>query len=292
MNKLLLTLEQPYPYYNHTEKLPKTTLTIFGFVFLFLYVFSPFTVTETEHKYSYPVICIIHALNAALIYFLFFLLINKLFAALIKEENWKVYKSILVISILLLFIGSGSFFIRPLIYFNPDNFSLHYFISETVNTFLVGSLVFAGFTLIDFYRLLKSNRSGALGLDQQITQHRSPAVTEQIIKIEVEDASFEINTAEFIFAKAEGNYVTFYFNKNGRIEKQLKRISLKSVEEQLKPLLPDFIRTHRAYVVQTTAIIRMTGNAQGYQLYFDHIDFPVPVSRSLIPAFKMLMNTR
>jgi hypothetical protein len=290
MKKLLLTLKQPYPFYNHTGKLLKNAVVILLAAWLFLFLFSPFSVNKTEHKYNYFLICLIHALNAALVYFLFFLLVNKLFAAFIKEERWKVYKAILITAVLFFLVGLGSFLLRPFIYNNPDNFSLHYFIAETVNTFLVGTLIFAGFTFFDFYRLLKTNQSGASGFGQDIAKHKTNAETKQLITIFVENEPYELNLAEFLFAKAEGNYTEFYFTKNSQPIKQLKRASLKSIEEQIFPLTSTAIRTHRAYFVNTSHILQMTGNAQGYQLYFENIDFPVPVSRALIPAFKLVMK--
>lgn len=290
MKKILSALTQPYPYYNYTHKLPRQSLAVFLLVFLFLYLFSPFTVNETEHKYSYVVICAIHALNAAVIFFLFFLVVNKLSAPWRKEENWKVYNTILLTSVLLIFIGTGSFFCRPLIYSNPDNISWRYFFKETINTFLVGSLVFAGFTLFDMYRLLKNNRVGASGFEEEIKKHLVDKEENQLVNISVENEAYEINLAEFLFVKAEGNYSRFYFNRNNNTVKELKRTSLKNIEEQLTPLAPAAIRTHRTFLVNTKHIIKMTGNAQGYQLYFQNTDFAVPVSRAMIPAFKQTMQ--
>lgn len=290
MKKILSALRQPYPYYNYTQKLPKIALIIFLFVFLFLFLFSPFSVNDTEHKYSYAVICLIHALNAAIVFFVFFFSLNVFLKPDLKEENWKVYKTLLTVSIALLLIGLGSFLIRPIIYDNPLNFSWHYFVKETINTFLVGSLVFAAFTLYDFYRLVKNNQVGASTFSEEIEKHKTTVEEEQLISIVIENLPYKLNLTEFLFAKAEGNYVEFYFLKENRIVKDLKRASLKSIDEQLMLLAPAVIKTHRAFCVNTDHISKITGNAQGYQLYFEHIDFAIPVSRALIPAFKKVMK--
>lgn len=292
MSKILSTLKQPYPYYNSNNRLAKLSVFVFLFVFLFLYFFKPFLVTQTEHKYSYVIICLLHALNAACIFGVYFFIVNRLFKKLIAEENWKVYKAILVTSILFLFIGIGSFLLRPVIYNNPHNFSLRYFIDETVNTFLVGSLVFAAFTFIDFYKRIKTNQAAAENLEQQLEPQKSDITEEQIINIEVENATYQINTSTFLFANADGNYVTFYMAAGESVVKHLKRMTLKNLEDQLKNISPYIIKTHRAYLVNTKNIIHMTGNAQGYQLYFSKIDSAVPVSRAIIPAFKAVMNNK
>ena len=290
MKKILSTLNQPYPYYNSNNKLPKLTGYVFIFVFLFLYFFKPFLQTRAEHKYSYAIICLLHSLNAAVIFGTYFFVINSLFKKLIAEETWKVYKAILITSVLFLFIGIGSFLLRPVIYDNPDNFSARYFIEETFNTFLVGSLVFAAFTLIDFYKLIKTNQAAAGNLEQQLAPQKPEAAEELIISIEAENAPFEINIRKFLFANADGNYVTFYFAEAGSVAKHIKRITLKNLEDQLKPIAPLIIKTHRAYLVNTKNIIHMAGNAQGYQLYFKDVDVAVPVSRAMIPAFKTVMD--
>ncbi len=289
MKKIISILRQPYPYYNLTEKLPLNAFIIFISVFLFLLTFTPFSVNHAEHRYSYTVICLVHAGLAAIIYFVFFLVINNLFSSLTKEENWKVYKAIGAIAILFFLVGVGSFLVRPLIYDSPENYSRQHFVDETVNTFLLGTLIFAGFTFYDFYRLLKANQSGALGFGSELEKHKTMHQN-QLISISVENEPYELDLATFLFAKAEGNYTEFYFYKNSQLVKQLKRASLKSIEEQIAPLVPAAIRTHRAYFVNTSHITKMSGNAQGYQLYFHDIDLSVPVSRALIPAFKKLMQ--
>lgn len=290
MKKILSTLNQPYPYYNSSNRLPKLIGFVFIFVFLFLYFFKPFLLTKTEHKYSYIIICLLHALNAAMIFGTYFFAINSLCKKLIAEETWRVYKAILITSLLFLFIGIGSFLLRPLIYDNPDNFSARYFIEETFNTFLLGSLVFAAFTLVHFYKLIKRNQAAAGNFEQQLAPQKPEATEELIISIIAENAPFEINTRKFLFANADGNYVTFYFTEGGAVVKHQKRITLKNLEDQLKPFAPFVIKSHRAYLVNTKNIIHMTGNAQGYQLYFKDIDAAIPVSRAMIPAFKTVMD--
>ena len=157
--------------------------------------------------------------------------------------------------------------------------------NETLNTFLVGTLVFAGFTFYDLSQKLKTNRASASGLEKQIF-NQAPVVKNEVFSIIIENEPFKLDMGAFLFAKAECNYTTFYFSKNDQLVKQLKRATLKSVIEQVAPLAPTVIRSHRAYFVNTRHIKKMTGDAQGYHLYFDHVDFAIPVSRAMIPSFK------
>jgi hypothetical protein len=296
MKKMLAPLNQPYPYYNTPDKILKNTILVFLFVFLFLYLFTPFHVNEAEHKFRYSFICIVHALNASIIYCLFFLLFNRVTNMTVNEQKWKVYNVISITGILFLFIGFGSFLLRPLIYTTPNNFSWRYFRAETINTFLAGTLVFAAFTLIDYYRLVKINRGRASVFEEGLatsTEKDTKTTTadeNNCLTITVENEPLELNISEFLFAKADGNYTTFYFNRDRSLEKLLKRTSLKNIEDQLsgQPLV--LIKTHRSFIVNTMHVRKIEGNAQGYQLYFAGVDFAVPVSRGLIPAFNNVMN--
>ena len=118
MKKILHTLFQPYPYKHSQEKLLKQTAFIFLFIFLFLFLFRPFNVNESELKYNYSIICLIHALNGAVIYLIFFALYNKLARPVDNEENWTGIKAILLIAIFLLMIGFGSFLITSSTLYN------------------------------------------------------------------------------------------------------------------------------------------------------------------------------
>jgi DNA-binding LytR/AlgR family response regulator len=52
----------------------------------------------------------------------------------------------------------------------------------------------------------------------------------------------------------------------------------------------DFFRCHRTYIVNTSKIADVSGNAQGLKLEIEKTEFKIPVSRSQIPEFKKLME--
>lgn len=227
---------------------------------------------------------------------MFFLVYNKLTNPSKNEERWNGLKAIKVIALVLLLIGFGSFLLRPILYTNTNNFSWYYFFQETVNTFLAGTLGFALFTLFDYRRLVKKNSDSLADLENQLKKNvipdgkEIPDYVNKSVSVKLENEVLELIPDEFIFAKSDGNYVTFYFKKDFKVVKMLKRISLKNLEEQIGEDSSLFIRTHRAFLVNIKHISKMSGNAQGYLLFFEMIDFPVPVSRALLPKFKKLME--
>jgi len=88
----------------------------------------------------------------------------------------------------------------------------------------------------------------------------------------------------FLFAESDGNYSTIYYNIDGNIEKQLLRLSLKSLEAQLES--PNIFRCHRSYIINMGKVTKMKGNALGYKLYVDKTESIIPVSRSYVTALK------
>src|SRR5690606_37561975 len=87
------------------------------------------------------------------------------------------------------------------------------------------------------------------------------------IKTQVKGDDFSLNPERLLFAKAAGNYLAFYMICGEDTEVLLKRITMKSLEEQTR-LHPGLVKTHRAYLVNLNKITHVKGNAQGYQLSF------------------------
>ena len=92
-----------------------------------------------------------------------------------------------------------------------------------------------------------------------------------------------------LFIESYGNYIKVFFIEEGKEKNQVLRSTLKRVEEDLSNLTNMF-KCHRAYIVNTSNIINVSGNAQGYKLKLKSSDYEVPVARSYIQAFNKLMG--
>ena len=130
-------------------------------------------------------------------------------------------------------MGLEVFLLRPVLYTTANNFSWHYFFQETLNTFLAGTLVSVFFTLLNYRRLLKENQDSLADLEKklegnQIIEDKNvPGKVSKPVSVITESEVLELNPDEFIFAKSDGNYVTFYFKKEATIVKLLKRRQLR-----------------------------------------------------------------
>jgi DNA-binding LytR/AlgR family response regulator len=272
---------QPYPFYHQSKSLWRTTLLIFVIGFLFEYFLIPFQRTPEEHKFSYAIISLFHVGVAAIIYNIFFLVIGQF----INEDDWQVFKEIIAVAILLLLIGIGEWAIRDLIYDNPHNREFEILLEEVWHAYLSGSVIFALVLSINVNWLTSKHQQQAKTLD---VPHQSQKM-KVMIKAQINSDNFELSTDQLICAKAEGNYVEFYCWQIEHIHKQVKRISLSSLNEQLVDV-PYLVKTHRTYLVNLNYLKKITGNAQGYQLTLQHLDFQVPVSRSHLQKFNKQMS--
>ena len=277
-------LLQPYPFYYKGRALWKLAGILFVMTLLFSYLFQPFVVYTPEHKMDYFWISVIHACTPVLIIALFSLLS----ISARREEKWNVGKEILLVLTFLFLVGIVQFLIRDLIYDNPNNWSLRYLFEEIRNTLFIGSLFVVLLVSLNFNRLNLRNRKNAQTVN--ISSNR-PTLKEEItvfIETEVKGDDFNLKLDDFLFARADGNYVEFFLN-NGNGGKQVKRIAIKDLESALTPF-PHIMRTHRSYLVNLHHVVTVNGNAQGYKLQLNNYDGTVPVSRQMINVFDAAMK--
>jgi hypothetical protein len=282
VSNLLSFLNQPYPFYYKGKQLFSFALLIFVLSVLFNYFFEPFNNNPMEHRMDFFWISVVHSANATMVVLLFLGPIG----LLTNEDNWTVRKEILVVSGLFVLIGIFQFLIRDLIYDNPYNWSWRYLIEEIRNTCLVGILFFSIIVPMNFIRL--RSQHGQVAAHFNAKPHSEADVdlpTKIAIQTQQKSDDFLLDTKEFLFARADGNYLEIFVRQDGENQKLLKRMTLKEFETQLKS--PEhIIRTHRSYLVNLHQVDSISGNAQGYQLNLKHCPQSIPVSRGMIPSFE------
>ena len=85
---------------------------------------------------------------------------------------------------------------------------------------------------------------------------------------------------DFLYAQSEGNYSNIFYLNSQIVEKQLLRISLKNLEEQIGD--DTIFRCHRSYMINIQNSVHKKGNAQGFKISMKLTDEIVPVSRKYI----------
>lgn len=273
-------LLHPYPFYYEGKSLKIIISLFFSMTFLFNYSFEPFNVEYSEHKMSFFWISVIHSVTPV-----FVLIAICLFGKWFKlEHKWNIEKEVVLIFFFFLMIGFIQFLIRDLVYNNQNNWSFHYLYEEIRNTFLVGTLFITILIPYNFNRLHKKHSHTATTLNNDISESL-PSNNLIQTSISIDDLEFEIE--QLMFAKSEGNYLELFLN-NPNKKKALLRSTLKNFERQLTEY-PNIIKTHRSYLVNSSYIKKIDGNAQGYQLHVH--EYIVPVSRNMIANFNKKMKT-
>lgn len=273
-------LYEPYPYYFVGRSLWWLVGVLFILAVFFEVAFRPFGVYDPEHRIPHVFIAIVHSTVAcatliicatSLRYFPKF------------REQWTVGKDIVFLGTFLFLTGVGQFLVRDLIYINPDNWSLHYLLEEVRNTFLTGMLFILILVPLNQARLSRRNQQKARNLS--LNQQPEPEPMSVSIHTDLKGDDFMLRLEDFLFARAEGNYVSLYSEAGTGVERSLKRIKISDLERQLQNA-PGIFRCHRSFLVNLDAVREIKGNAQGYRLQLRNTDEVVLVSRSMIPGFE------
>lgn len=121
-------------------------------------------------------------------------------------------------------------------------------------------------------------------LTAQIKTLNIPDTSKKIdLKFSGKEVAISIGLSELICFEANDNYTAIYFLKNNVVKKELRRITLKKIEDQLADI-PEVIRCHKSYIINILNVSYVSGNAQGYKFHLEKMEFAIPVSRNFPQA--------
>jgi hypothetical protein len=274
-----LKLANPYPL---NESLKDRTLRclLFGlFVFVFLYGFRPFEISGLKDNLliaslGYGLICagVMFILNVWL-----FMAMPNYFS----ESKWTI-KSELIWSLINLFcIGSANFIYSYFI--GITVISINSLIVFLTYTLAIGIFPITIAVIINYTRSNNKYASESAALNPVIAAEEATMMpaTKEIVKFMGENGSLEleISASNFIYAKADDNYVELYYLHDGSKNRKVLRNSLKNVHACL-PMHQNYYRCHKSYVINLDQVNHISGNAQGYKFHLKIAEDLIPVSRS------------
>ena len=287
MIKLRKYFNQPYPFYYSGKKLLQISGVIFLLGLFFNYVIQPFEINTAELKLSYFWVAMIHSISPIILLLLLASLFSRLEA---YTENWKLKYEFYFILIFLFLTGILQFLLRDMLYENPANWSWFYVRKELLHTFIGGSilasLVVSANLNIQFFK--NSEHASTLNLNLK-EKETTVASTEVFIETETKIENFQLDIKNFVFAKAQGNYLELWINKDLQSKPILKRLKLKNLENLLLSF-PNIVRTHRSYILNIDYIQNVSGNAQGYKITLKNCKETIPVSRNYLTLFNMKLH--
>lgn len=122
------------------------------------------------------------------------------------------------------------------------------------------------------------------------TQTEEPESIEQVVftsENRKETVTYNIN--DIVVLRSGGNYVEIYYKNGKSVNKNLIRQTLSNLEGTLTEF-PQFIRSHRCYLVNIKYSKKLTLVSGNYSLNLHGVDFEIPVSRNKHTEVRKLIS--
>lgn len=275
---MLKIFQQPYPFGEKSNtKLLLQSIGEGTFIALFLILFQPLGVSDWHHPNKiWYLACygLITALCGIVLRFGIF----KTFPKYHSEATWNVGKEIRSILLLIVMITILNVFFSK-IAFNL-NISLQSFLWMLVGVMIIGIFPATFGVMLNYIVQLKKYNQPIVVQHHSVSELSSESVSEnKTLKLiaENEKDSIDLAVESLYFIESSDNYSTVYFEKDGKLHKELLRSSLTRLENQISA--ENIVRCHRSFIVNLDKVEKVTGNAQGYKLHLKSPELLVPVAR-------------
>ena len=152
---------------------------------------------------------------------------------------------------------------------------------------IVLKLIFTAFfpisllIVINYNRILRSNLKVADELNKKLKDNKSTQEKIVYFNSDYQKDSLAIKVNLLLFIRSANNYIEIFWKEGESISNQMVRCSLTNAEELLKEYR-FILKCHRSYLVNVNYIDRIEGNSQGYKLFFQLVNFPIPVSKNMV----------
>lgn len=240
-------------------------------VYLFLIIFQPFGTENFHHPYKYIIL-----FPYTLIFGASFFISN---ISVSRFKDWSIGSELLKIFIILL-LGSVLSYFYNIFFISHVKPSFENYGYMLLYSLAVGIPISTIYMLARYIYLKNIHENIARDIAPQLMMNQTLHSKDKVLKISAANLEVTMTEEDFICAQSMENYCTLYFLENQEIKKLLIRVSLSSV---LKQIETDSIKKcHRSYIVNLRKVRNLKGNAQGYKLNLQEIDFDIPVSRSFI----------
>jgi DNA-binding LytR/AlgR family response regulator len=136
--------------------------------------------------------------------------------------------------------------------------------------------------------MLRSHLKLADELNRKLKENKS--IQEKIIHFnsDYQKDSLAIKDSFLLFIRSANNYIEVFWKEGDTIKNQMVRSSMTNAEELLKEHKFIF-KCHRSFMVNINHIERIEGNSQGYKLFFENVNFSIPVSKNFASKLQELI---
>jgi len=283
VNEIYNYFLRPYPLRIGLRKALRQGALFGFFVGAFLVFFRPFGLYSMDRKYDYILwgFGLITFLAAIVNDWLVPLLAPNWF----REKKWVLWKEVVLILYNIWFIATANF--AYMVFFTTTKLTWATYGQMSLYTLGIGSIPIGFGIAVRQHTLAQRYKKEAEAFHPQVSAEPDHSVLS--VKGNNQKERIELKVNEFLFAEAEGNYVTMAFLKDDHLKKEMIRSTLKEVHDQFKGH-SSIHQVHRSYLANLDLVDRVSGNSQGLQLHFNHSDAFVPVSRRKAREIKPIID--
>jgi len=274
-------LNKPYPFNDDLKYNSKLIFFISIGVLAFLYLFQPLDVSSLANKEMIYVVIglgVITFLSLSLNLLILPSLLPKIFI----KRIWNIKREILWNIWILSTISVGYFlYYKALGIFDID-------FNMIVGLILIAVIPITGLITVNQNRKLRSYLELAEGINKKLEENKS--IEEKLVhfKSDYVKDNLSIKVSLLLFIRAANNYIEVFWKEGDKPKSHMIRTSLLRAEEVLKEHKFIF-KCHRSYMVNINFIDKIEGNIQGYKLFFENLDFSIPVSKNFAYKLKELI---
>ncbi len=273
-------LQKPHPYKgSFSDSLP-TFIFISAFIAIFVFIFRAHQIFPEASISERAFISILYGFTTfAAVSLNTFVL--QMVTSQKAENNWKAWNTISVYILHFFTVSICLYFLKGAILGELSYYSHTGLLKSFTRTIATGIIPVSIHVLYEQNQLYKKYYKQAQKLESERTE-RDIIETEEIKSF----GSHDISISNILFLESNRNYVVFNLNDEISLN---ARTTLQDVENQLKEY-PQFVRCHRAYIINMNKVQKVNGNAQGLKLTIQDSSFMVPVSRTYIPKIRHLLH--
>jgi hypothetical protein len=274
-------LKKPYKFNDDLKYNSKLIFFISIGVLVFLYLFQPLDVSLMNNKEKLYVVVGLGAITF-LSLSLNLLILPSLFPSIFVKRVWNIKKEILWNLWILTTISVGYYLYYKMLGIFDVDFKM------ILGLIIIAIIPITGLITVNRNRILRSYVKISKGINKKLKENRFKE--EKLVHFESDyvkdNLSIKINL--LILIRAANNYIEVFWKEKEEVKSQMIRTSLKKAEDLLEEHKFIF-KCHRSYMVNTKFINKMEGNLRGYNLFFENINFTVPVSKNFTFQLKRLM---
>ena len=280
---MILTIH--YPNYETKKEIVITSSFVGCLIYLFLIIYQPFGTSQFEHSYKYLML-FPYAIITTFSFFIVSLFLTK------RARKWTIGLELVKIFWILLLISTLSYIYNSLM-LSKVNLSFENYLYMFFYTLALGLPACTIYIMARYIYLNKNKETISIDNTSSVTTTSSIDIKEGKGKLYIiadqGNTHLHIEEQDFVYAEAADNYCIIHFYRNGSVQKEIIRVSLTTLLNQIQT---DTIkRVHRSFIVNLQMITKYKGNASGYKISVKNFEKELIVSRNYTAAIVPILKT-